>query len=112
MEALEECLFMDKVPPSWERRAYPSLLSLASWHVDLMKRLHELESWVVEFQVSYDRINIMQKQNHYKHKNYNITCLIIFLASSIHMVRWIVQPAIVFDCYNAKYRTKNGMAAR
>jgi len=51
MEALEECLFMDKVPPSWEKLAYPSLLSLAGWHADLLKRLRELESWVSEFQV-------------------------------------------------------------
>jgi len=53
MEALEECLFMDKVPPSWEKRAYPSLLSLAAWYADLLRRLHELESWVGEFQVNY-----------------------------------------------------------
>lgn len=53
MEALEECLFMDKVPPSWEKRAYPSLLSLANWYADLLMRLRELESWVSEFQVNY-----------------------------------------------------------
>ncbi|VVC42146.1 Hypothetical protein CINCED_3A009485 [Cinara cedri] len=51
MEALEECLFMDKVPPSWEKRAYPSLLPLGAWHVDLMKRLQCLESWVEEFKL-------------------------------------------------------------
>lgn len=51
MEALEECLFMDKVPPNWEKRAYPSLLPLAAWYADLLKRLRELESWVTEFQV-------------------------------------------------------------
>lgn len=54
MEALEECLFMDRVPPSWEKRAYPSLLSLAAWYADLLKRLRELESWVSEFQVNYN----------------------------------------------------------
>lgn len=69
MEALEECLFMDKVPPGWEKRAYPSLLSLASWHADLMKRLHDLESWVAEFQVSYNTIRIIL--------DINITCFII-----------------------------------
>lgn len=51
MEALEECLFMDKVPPKWEKRAYPSLLPLAGWYSDLLKRLRELEGWVAEFQV-------------------------------------------------------------
>lgn len=56
MEALEECLFMDKVPPSWEKRAYPSMLPLASWYTDLLRRLRELESWVSEFQVSHHSI--------------------------------------------------------
>ncbi|CAI6373183.1 unnamed protein product [Macrosiphum euphorbiae] len=51
MEALEECLFMDKVPPSWEKRAYPSLLPLAAWYADLLIRLRELEAWVSEFQL-------------------------------------------------------------
>lgn len=55
MEALEECLFLDRVPPNWERRAYPSLLPLGSWYADLLKRLRELESWVSEFQVSFHR---------------------------------------------------------
>lgn len=52
MEALDECLFMDRVPLNWEKRAYPSLLPLAAWYADLLKRLRELESWVSEFQAS------------------------------------------------------------
>ena len=51
MEVLEECLFMDKVPLSWEKLAYPSLLPLGAWYADLLRRLRELESWVSEFQV-------------------------------------------------------------
>jgi len=27
---------MDKVPPSLEKRAYPSLLSLPAWYADLL----------------------------------------------------------------------------
>lgn len=53
MEALEECLFMDKVPPNWEKRAYPSLMPLGAWHADLIERLSNLEAWVSDFQVSY-----------------------------------------------------------
>lgn len=53
MEMLDECLFMDRLPPSWEKRAYPSLLALGAWHTDLIKRLRQLESWVVEFHVSH-----------------------------------------------------------
>lgn len=52
MEALEECLFLERVPPKWEKYAYPSLLPLSAWVTDLQRRLQELESWVAEFQVS------------------------------------------------------------
>lgn len=59
METLEECLFMDKVPVSWEKRAYPSLLPLGAWHTDLIQRLSNLESWVGDFQVSYNIFDIL-----------------------------------------------------
>lgn len=85
MEALEECLFMDKVPPSWEKLAYPSLLSLAGWHADLLKRLRELESWVSEFQVKL--FKLIKNQNHFKY--YKHISLIFVLASVVGMVRWI-----------------------
>lgn len=61
MEALEECLFVDKVPASWEKHAYPSLLPLAAWYRDLLKRLRELESWVSEFQVSESKETNLSK---------------------------------------------------
>lgn len=57
MEKLEEYLFMDKVPLTWEKRAYPSLLPLGAWYSDLMTRLRELESWVSEFQVNNKAID-------------------------------------------------------
>lgn len=53
METLDEYLFLDKVPPNWEERAYPSLLTLGAWHTDLIKRLHQLELWIVAFHVSH-----------------------------------------------------------
>lgn len=52
MEALEECLFLERVPSIWEKYAYPSLLPLSPWFTDLLRRLQELESWAVEFQVN------------------------------------------------------------
>ncbi|KAI5737115.1 hypothetical protein M8J76_010191 [Diaphorina citri] len=51
MEALEYSIFMDTVPPSWEKRAYPSMLGLGGWFADLMLRLKELENWVGDFQL-------------------------------------------------------------
>lgn len=49
METLMNSLFFDKVPDSWVKRAYPSLLGLQSWFVDLMIRGKELEIWSTDF---------------------------------------------------------------
>ncbi|XP_037911922.1 dynein beta chain, ciliary-like [Hermetia illucens] len=51
MEKLMECLFMDQVPESWTKLAYPSLLGLQSWFADLMVRLRELENWSSDFRL-------------------------------------------------------------
>lgn len=51
MEVLENALFLDQVPPIWTARAYPSLLGLTSWFVDLLMRLRELETWSTDFVV-------------------------------------------------------------
>ncbi|XP_018327462.1 dynein beta chain, ciliary [Agrilus planipennis] len=49
MENLENSLFLDQVPSSWSTRAYPSLLSLTPWFVDLLLRIRELETWTTDF---------------------------------------------------------------
>ncbi|CAH0400414.1 unnamed protein product [Chilo suppressalis] len=49
MEDLMEALFMDHVPESWTKLAYPSLLGLAAWFSDLCMRLTELENWSGDF---------------------------------------------------------------
>ncbi|KAF5277248.1 hypothetical protein FQR65_LT00356 [Abscondita terminalis] len=49
MEELENSLFLDQVPISWSVRAYPSLLGLTSWFVDLLLRIRELETWSTDF---------------------------------------------------------------
>ncbi|KAL1493068.1 hypothetical protein ABEB36_011203 [Hypothenemus hampei] len=49
MEDLENALFLDQVPPTWAQRAYPSLLSLSAWFVDLLLRIRELETWSTDF---------------------------------------------------------------
>lgn len=46
-----ESLFMDHVPDSWTRLAYPSLLGLLGWFSDLCQRLTELENWAGDFNV-------------------------------------------------------------
>jgi dynein heavy chain len=46
MENLQNALFLGRVPASWERLAYPSLRSLASWLANLVMRAGQLQAWV------------------------------------------------------------------
>lgn len=56
MEDLENALFLDQVPLVWTARAYPSLLGLTAWFIDLLLRLRELETWSTDFVVCIDII--------------------------------------------------------
>lgn len=51
MEDLSNALFMDLVPATWTRRAYPSLFTLGLWYADLLQRVKQLESWSSDFQL-------------------------------------------------------------
>jgi dynein heavy chain len=46
MEALQDALYLDRVPASWARLAWPSLLSLQMWLVNFGLRLTQLEDWM------------------------------------------------------------------
>ncbi|MAD34276.1 MAG: hypothetical protein CMJ88_11040 [Planctomycetes bacterium] len=45
MDALMVALYMDKVPASWARWAWPSLRALTPWLGNFMARLQQLEEW-------------------------------------------------------------------
>jgi dynein heavy chain len=52
MEDMSECLGLNQVPGrnpfhacSWERLAWASRKSLASWFIDLIQRRRQLEAW-------------------------------------------------------------------
>ncbi|NXJ16613.1 DYH9 protein, partial [Odontophorus gujanensis] len=49
MESLLNALFLDVVPESWVRKAYPSTASLGMWFADLLTRIKELETWTGDF---------------------------------------------------------------
>ncbi|XP_049632688.1 dynein axonemal heavy chain 9 [Suncus etruscus] len=49
MENLQNALFLDTVPDSWVRRAYPSTAGLAVWFWDVLSRIKELEIWIGDF---------------------------------------------------------------
>jgi len=46
MEDLMMSLYMDRVPVSWAKKAWPSLLALGSWVKNFSDRLFQLEEWV------------------------------------------------------------------
>ena len=45
MDLLKSSLYLDKIPPTWMKRAWPSLRPLQSWLSDFMGRLNQLEEW-------------------------------------------------------------------
>lgn len=49
MENLQNAIYLDQVPDSWTKRAYPSMAGLAGWFVDLLSRIKELETWTSDF---------------------------------------------------------------
>ncbi|XP_066468990.1 dynein axonemal heavy chain 9 [Tiliqua scincoides] len=49
MENLQNAIFLDTVPESWMRRAYPSMAGLGGWFADLLNRIKELETWTGDF---------------------------------------------------------------
>jgi dynein heavy chain len=55
MEEMGSSLYLDQVPARWMKQAYPSMLPLTAWVVDLQLRHKELDVWLVDFQVSPPR---------------------------------------------------------
>ncbi|XP_026133128.1 dynein axonemal heavy chain 9 [Carassius auratus] len=49
MENLQNAIYLDQVPESWTKRAYPSISGLAIWFTDLLNRIKELENWTSDF---------------------------------------------------------------
>jgi dynein heavy chain, axonemal len=45
MDTLKSCLYLDKIPPLWQKRAWPSLRPLQSWLTDFTSRLNQLDEW-------------------------------------------------------------------
>ncbi|KAF1327358.1 Sporangia induced dynein heavy chain, partial [Globisporangium splendens] len=45
MVAVQESLFLDRVPKLWEKLAFPSMCPLGSWLTNLEARLQQLEEW-------------------------------------------------------------------
>jgi len=45
METLSQCLFLNRIPPTWQKKAWPSNRGLTTWLVNFSKRLVQLEEW-------------------------------------------------------------------
>lgn len=107
MEVLESALFLDQVPPIWTSRAYPSLLGLTSWFVDLLMRLRELETWSNDFVVCLQR-NCCNISSH------RLIRFLVFACVSVAVVCLagrFLQSTIVAHCNHAKYGPTQRIAA-
>ncbi|XP_034563350.1 dynein heavy chain 9, axonemal [Notolabrus celidotus] len=49
MENIQNAIFLDLVPDSWTKLAYPSMSGMALWFTDLLARIRELEAWSADF---------------------------------------------------------------
>jgi dynein heavy chain len=45
MEALEDCIRLDRVPPQWKKIAYPSERGLISWTENIKARIDQMNLW-------------------------------------------------------------------
>lgn len=45
MDTLKTSLYLDRIPPTWQKRAWPSLRTLTTWLNDFILRLIQLEEW-------------------------------------------------------------------
>jgi len=48
MEAMMNALYDDKVPPSWQKKAWPTMRPLGTWLPDTLARQRQLESWTAD----------------------------------------------------------------
>ena len=46
METMMDCLYMDKLPPNWAKRSWPTMRGLISWTANFTDRLTQLEEWM------------------------------------------------------------------
>ncbi|XP_034049709.1 dynein heavy chain 9, axonemal [Thalassophryne amazonica] len=49
MENLQNSIFLDLVPETWSKLAYPSMSSLSVWFTDLLARIKQLDVWTTDF---------------------------------------------------------------
>lgn len=130
MEVLENALFLDQVPVIWASRAYPSLLGLTNWFVDLLMRLRELEAWSTDFVVKkIDFFYFVTEKSMFAYRSFfssfffhytlvrmpkiNILLSSFFAfdfsaditVTDLRVVGWILQSTIAVDCHHAKYGT-------
>lgn len=45
MDRLKDSLKLEKIPPQWQKLAYPAKRSLASWFDNLLRRIEQLHNW-------------------------------------------------------------------
>lgn len=99
MEVLENALFLDQVPQIWTSRAYPSLLGLTNWFVDLLMRLRELEAWSTDFVVK------MLFRNNSRSLSLSVRVPFKTSSKSIHFYYEFYMSFPTFLCYTTNIYT-------
>merc|ERR1711881_397610 len=51
MESLMDSLYMETIPPAWEKKSYPTLRSLGPWVMDVLQRCTQLADWTGDLAV-------------------------------------------------------------
>ncbi len=55
MDNLAKSLTLNRVPASWEKKAYPSRKLLNAWYDDLLERINQLHVWTKEEKIEIPR---------------------------------------------------------
>ena len=45
MDNMMAALYFEKIPPTWEKKSYPTLRSLTPWVLDVINRCNQLADW-------------------------------------------------------------------
>lgn len=67
MDALKNSLYLDRIPVTWQKRAWPSMRGLSSWLSDFNSRLVQLEEWQNN---PADIPKVSEKYTSYKHRTF------------------------------------------
>ena len=83
MDNLKNSLYMDRIPATWQKNAWPSMRPLSSWLTDFTFRLNQLEEWQANPadipKVNYPFLVIIGPSDSSKPKSHESVLIIIMI---------------------------------